>query len=124
MKRILTARRNEGDLLELAGLLTESVDGDEVVVESAELCKEAYAALGQGACGPITITIDKAAVEAERAKIRDEHAVAALGRLTGAERISPRSAGFGTPGPTPGSRTFDAPDVGHRQTTCDEKVFE
>lgn len=121
MKRYLTARQEEGSKVvdrELAALLVESVAGDEVVVEDVALHRAAHTVLGQGDCSEITITVDKVAVEAERARIRDENAAAVMRRMTGAERNSPgdlvrRTIVHGVPGATPGARTFEPPQPEH-----------
>ena len=130
MKHVLTARRGEGDTQELAGLLVEAKPGDEIVVESLELWRLVKDQVGQGDCSAITVTVDKALVEQMRAEARGAAADSVSSRLVGAGRHSPHRVDterlarrFGTPGATPGSRTFEQappPEQIHHPATSDE----
>lgn len=116
MRRFLVDRAGEGQDRVLAGLIMESVAGDEIVVDSVALQKNAWAVMGQGECSNIKIILDKVAVEAERQRLRGETATAVVGRLVGVERNSPKLAArdplrHGTPGQTPGSRSFEDADL-------------
>lgn len=67
---VLVARKDEGPHRELAGLLVEAKDGDEIVVESSDLERAARRVLTVGgATGLITITTNPALVAEERGRL-------------------------------------------------------
>jgi hypothetical protein len=94
VRRILIAEDDgtQQQLLELAGLLTDSVDGDEIVVENATLAQKAQDTWHRGLePGMLKIMVDPDAVKAERDRIRQENASRVLAdrrRMTGPGRAS------------------------------------
>lgn len=134
MKHVLTAQKGEGDTQELAGLLVEAEPGDEIIVESMELWRLVKEQMGgQGDCSAITVTVNKELVEQARANARGEVADTVSSRLVGAGRRSPHRVDperlarrFGTPGMTPGSRTFEQgppPEQIHHPAPSDEAAL-
>lgn len=68
-RRVLTAKRGEGEHQELAGLLVEAQAGDEIVVESQDLEHAARRALSRSGDVGVTITTNPALVAEERTRL-------------------------------------------------------
>lgn len=97
MRYVLTARRDEGQAGELAGMLLEAAPGDEIIVETVTLKASADHVIAAHDIQGVTVVINAEAVAETRG-------AAPMKRMTGPHRHSPRI--FMVPEQVPGMRTF------------------